>query len=134
MYKCGPNIIYLSALNSIASFSPRIVLHDTVVCTGCQVQVAVVEITNAVMFSVIQSNLSRVMMILNCIVLVPDLDLGREIKYSGTFRFPCPCRQMSDWQPQLRPDRFLTHPFLFIVSNYYTIQHCVAWVSESVVK
>jgi hypothetical protein len=45
------------------------------------------------MFSVIQGNLFQVMMLLNCIVVVPDLDLGREIKYSGTFHFLCPCRQ-----------------------------------------
>lgn len=86
------------------------------------------------MFPVIQSNLSQVMMLLNCVMVAPDLDLGREIKYSCTFYFLCPLRQMSGWQLQLRLDRFLTHPFLFIVSNYYTIQHCVAWVSESVIK
>ena len=113
-------IISLYAVNSIASFSPHRYACHSSLCRSpstsrcCRGNKCYSVISVFVMFSVIQSNLSQVMMLLNCIVLVPDLDLGREIRYSGTFRFFCPCRQMSGWQLQLRLDRFLAHPFLFI--------------------
>ena len=124
VYKCGPNIIYLSAVNSIASFPPRIAMHVTVVCAGrrCRGNKFCNVIRVFVMFSAIQSNLFQVMMLLNCIMVVPDLDLGREIKYSGTFLFLCPCRQMSGWQLQLLLDRFRAQPFLFIIP-FNTVQH-----------
>jgi hypothetical protein len=104
------------------------------------VQVAVVGVSNAAMLLAFCNVFRHTQQFVSSHVaselhyVAPDLDLGREIKYSGTLYYLCPCTQMSGWQLQLRLDRFLTHPFLFIASNYYTIQHYVAWVSESVVK
>ena len=78
------------------------------------------------MFFVTQSNLSQVVMLLNCILVAPDLDLGREIKYSVAFHFLCPSRQMSGWQLQLGLSRFFTllsNLFSQIIIPFYTLQY-----------
>ena len=86
------------------------------------------------MFFVTQSNLSQVVMLLNCILVAPDLDLGREIKYSVAFHFLCPGRTNVGLAASARPQPLLYTPFQFIFSNYYTILHSAVWVNESVVK